>query len=489
MADLTLNKMFVLVPKGLGTTVASIKEASKTSNKIYFLEEYNQIVAKGTVYGVDPVSSNNLTTLVNSLGANVAEDGTVSFDWTGFNYGKNQEGENPADTLLKVLKTIDATLADIVTRVTKLENGIANSKTLKWVNNNVIEFSGSIKYVPAAGGVAAHIALVDEDNKTELSTVAVSDIVGNGVLKDSSYDAATGYLTLIFAQADGTDKTVRVDLRAMLDINDMSVAPDSQEYLNVELGAADAEGNSQAVFSVDVQNLSVTKGIAGEYNAEGAQTKAPVHGVLSGVDKSLADGGDVALKVKDYVDGEIAIEVARADAKVLAAIKGLDKTSSTVDGTNVHVAYKEEDGIVTIESVVEDYATVTRKATSSVAGTPAADASITVTPGDEDKLVKAKDLKAVADYAADKVTEEAHRVDKKIADLDVTETPVSESGEGAINFKYSEDGGIVTIGNLSATYSVHTPETGGNPSKISTGIVSGTVLNSVLADMWETYKA
>ena len=385
MADLTLNKMFVLVPKGLGTTVASIKEASKTSNKIYFLEEYNQIVAKGTVYGVDPVSSTKLTSTINALGANVAEDGTVTFDWTGFNYGAN----DPKDTLLQVLKKIDAALADIVTRVTKLENGIANSKTLKWVNNNVIEFSGSIKYVPAAGGVAAHIALVDEDNKTELSTVAVSDIVGNGVLKDSSYDAATGYLTLIFAQADGTDKTVRVDLRAMLDINDMSVAPDSQEYLNVELGAADAEGNSQAVFSVDVQNLSVTKGIAGEYNAEGAQTKAPVHGVLSGVDKSLADGGDVALKVKDYVDGEIAIEVARADAKVLAAIKGLDKTSSTVDGTNVHVAYKEEDGIVTIESVVEDYATVTRKATSSVAGTPAADASITVTPGDEDKLVKA----------------------------------------------------------------------------------------------------
>ena len=101
MAD--LNKMFVLVPKGQGTTVASIKEVSKGTNKIYFLEEFNQIIAKGTVYGVDPVSSNNLTTLVNSLGANVAGDGTVSFDWTGFNYGAN----DPKDTLLAVLKKID----------------------------------------------------------------------------------------------------------------------------------------------------------------------------------------------------------------------------------------------------------------------------------------------------------------------------------------------------------------------------------------------
>lgn len=481
MAD--LNKMFVLVPKGLGTTVASIKEASKTSNKIYFVEEFNQIVAKGTVYGVDPVSSNTLTTLVNdALGAKVAEDGTVTFDWTGFNYAESAEG-TPLTKLLDVLKNIDGELH-------KIALGIDNSKTLKW-DNNAIEFSGSIVYVPAAEGKPAHIALVDEDNK-ELSTVAVSDIVGNGVLKNTSYDATTGYLKLTFAQADGTDKIVDIDLRAMLDINDMSVDPNSQEYLHVELGAADAEGNSQAVFSVGVQNLSVTKGTAGEYNAEGAQTTAPVHGALSGVAKSLADGGDVALKVKDYVDGEIAIEAARADAKVLASIKALDKTSSTVDGTNVHVAYKEEDGIVTIESVVEDYATVTRVATSSVAGTPAADASITVTPGDEDKLVKAKDLKDVADYAADKVTEEAHRVDKKIADLDVPETPVSESGEGAINFKYSETDGKVAISALSATYAAHTLEKTENPiepSKITTGIVSGTVLNSVLADMWETYKA
>ena len=448
MAD--LNKMFVLVPKGLGTTVASIKEASKTSNKIYFLEEYNQIVAKGTVYGVDPVSSTKLTSTRNALGATVAGDGTVTFDWAGFNYGAN----DPKDTLLQVLKKIDAALADIVTRVTKLENGIANSKTLEWVNDNV-EFSGSIKYVPAAGGVAAHIALVDEDNK-ELSTVAVSDIVGNGVLKNTSYNANTGYLTLTFAQADGTDKTVDIDLRAMLDINDMSIGADSENYLKVTLAAADAEGNTQAVFdaktvkvaeasdaktglvdakdvkdyvdkkatdlavkaegddyitaavdpadnkkikvSADVQLLTATAGTVGAYNAEGAQTTAPVAGTLEGVDKSLVDGKDVAEKVKTYVDGAIAIEAARADAKVLAAVKALD----------------------------------------------------------------------------------------------VAEDTVSESGEGAINFKYSETDGKVAISALSATYAAHTLETKENPiepSKITTGIVSGTVLNSVLADMWETYKA
>ena len=536
MAD--LNKMFVLVPKGQGTTVASIKEVSKSTNKIYFLEEFNQIIAKGTVYGVDPVSSNNLTTLVNSLGANVAEDGTVSFDWTGFNYGAN----DPKDTLLQVLKKIDAALADIVTRVTKLENGIDNSKTLKWDSNN-IEFSGSIRYVAAAEGVAAHIALVDEAG-AELSTVPVSDIVGNGVLKSSAYDAATGILTLTFAQADGTTKAVEVDLKAMLDINDMSIADGSTNYLDVKLGTASVEGKTQAVFGAkivkvseatdaktglvdakdvkdyiesqtsdlavtaagdayvsasvnantdkrhvivasNVKDVTYTPGTHATYNAKGGVATNAVAAKISGVANSLVDGAQAVTSIKSYVDFVVAEEALRADAKVLAAVKGLDKTSSTVDGSNVHVTYKEEDGIVTIESVTEDYATVTRTESTSAAGTPVTDASLTVKAGDEAKLVKAADIKAVADYAADKVTEEAHRVDKKIADtidgLDVTETEVSETGEGAIKFKYSETDGKVAINQLSVTYAEHSDNT------VTTGVVTGTVLNNVLADMWETY--
>ena len=45
-----LTKMFVLVPSTSAATVESIKTASLSSNKVYFMEKYNQIVAKGTVY-------------------------------------------------------------------------------------------------------------------------------------------------------------------------------------------------------------------------------------------------------------------------------------------------------------------------------------------------------------------------------------------------------------------------------------------------------
>ena len=249
---------------------------------------------------------------------------------------------------------------------------------------------------------SAHIALTDNDG-VELSVIPVSNIVGNGVLKSSAYDAATGILTLTFAQADGTEKAVEVDLKAMLDINDMSIAEGSKNYLEVALGTA--EGATQAVFgakivkvaeatnsktglvdakdvkdyvdtkatdlsvkaqgddyitaavdetdnkkikiSADVQKLTAIAGTVGVYDAEGAETTAPVVGTLEGVAQSLVDGADVATKVKTYVDGAIAIEVARADAKVLAAVKALDVTDAAEAGKYVS-AVSETDGKVAI---------------------------------------------------------------------------------------------------------------------------------------------
>lgn len=522
-----LTKMFVLVPSTSNATVESIKTASQSSHKVYFMAKYNQIVAKGTVYGVDPKTGTEIVSLTEILGGTKGPDGTVTVDFSNLNY-YTSEGTK---TIIGAIESIDAKIKSELDK-------LAASKTL----DGNYEFTGEIKYVAASGGTAAHIALVDEDG-TELSTIPVSDIIGNGVLKTSAYDAATGILTLTFAQADGTEKAIEVDLKAMLDINDISIDEASKNYLGVTLGTAEAEGKTQAVFgakivkvaeasdaktglvdakdvkdyvdgktvdlavtaegdayvsasvkadnnkkvvvATNVKDVTYTAGTHATYNAEGGVATSAVAATISGEANSLVDGAQAVTAVKSYVDFVVAEEALRADAKVLAAVKALDKASATVDGSNVHVTYKEEDGVVTIESVTEDYATVTPVRTTSSAGAPKTDASLTVTAGDEAKLVKASDLKAVADYAADKVTEEAHRVDKKIAEtidgLDVPETLVAEAGEGAIKFKYSETDGKVAIKDLSVTYAAHSANT------LSTGIVNGTVLNDVLADMWETY--
>ena len=433
-----------------------IPESGKWYKSIVFRADNNTIYNRGKAYGLSAEDAQRITDLETAKAALEAhlKSQTVS---AAANKGIEVTVSGEADAFKTY--TIGA-IVDGKT-VTVGESGIAAAKTLE--------------YVAALGGVAAHIDLKNAAGEVE-STIQVSDIIGNGVIDHTSYDKETNSLSLFFKQADGTLKEEKVDMKELIDINDIFIGVDSQNYLKVTndastatfdvkikkmaeasyaegqivtglVDAADvkkyidtqssdlgvtAEGddyvdasvnasvdNKHVKVSADVQDIAVVAGTVGVYDPEGAQTTAPVHGTLTGAEKSLVDGAQAATAIKSYVDGEVAIEAARADAKIVAAVKALDKASSKVNGTNVHVDYKEEDGIVTIEGITEDYATVNRVKTSSTAETPAADASIAVASGDEGKLVKASDLAAVAGFAADKVTEEAHRVDKKIKELSV----------------------------------------------------------------------
>ena len=433
-----------------------IPESGKWYKSIVFRADNNTIYNRGKAYGLSAADAQRITDLETAKAALEAhlKSQTVS---AAANKGIEVTVSGEADDFKTY--TIGA-IVDGKT-VTVGESGITAAKTLE--------------YVAALGGVSAHIDLKNAAGEVE-STIQVSDIIGNGVIDHTSYNKETNSLSLFFKQADGTLKEEKVDMKELIDINDIFIGVDSQNYLKVTndastatfdvkikkmaeasyaeghivtglVDAADvkkyidtqssdlvvsAEGddyidasvdtsvdNKHVKVSADVQDIAVVAGTVGVYNPEGAQTTAPVHGTLTGTEKSLVDGAQAATAIKSYVDGEVAIEAARADAKIVAAVKALDKASSKVNGTNVHVDYKEEDGIVTIEGITEDYATVNRVKTSSTAETPAADASIAVASGDEGKLVKASDLAAVAGFAADKVTEEAHRVDKKIKELSV----------------------------------------------------------------------
>ena len=252
---------------------------------------------------------------------------------------------------------------------------------------------------------------VDSQNYLKVTNDASTATFDVKIKKMAEASYAEG--NIVTGLVDAADVKKYIDSRS----SDLGITAEGDDYIDASVDAA--VDNKHVKVSADVQDIAVVAGTVGVYNPEGAQTTAPVHGTLTGTEKSLVDGAQAATAIKSYVDGEVAIEAARADAKIVAAVKALDKASSKVNGTNVHVDYKEEDGIVTIEGITEDYAKVNRIKTSSTAETPAADASIAVASGDEGKLVKASDLAAVAGFAADKVTEEAHRVDKKIKELSV----------------------------------------------------------------------
>ena len=115
----------------------------------------------------------------------------------------------------------------------------------------------------------------------------------------------------------------------------LAVSAQGDDYITA---AVDANNNKKINVTADVQDLTATAGTPGVYDSStGAQTTAPVAGTLSGVADSLGDASDIASKVKTYVDGAIAIEAARSDAKNKADIVALDGTADATSVTSGNV--------------------------------------------------------------------------------------------------------------------------------------------------------
>ena len=391
-SEIDSNNVYVVYP-GLRVTVVEEKAVYVyTENEVNGANLAN--IASWTKLSTAEASGNTQAA-VDKVEASIglAEDG--SHIATEGNYTKDATtiaGEIQAlDTELKAVndkigtnadgagtETVYGAIADVQADLDAEKAKIAASKSLK-EEGNAYEVDLDFIYVGATGDpdeenfVPAHLAIINGERE-EIGSVPLKDIIGSGILKSSSYDKTTGILTLTFPNSDDPTKdvTVEVNLGEMLDINDVLIDNGSKSYLDVAL---DGGENSQAVFKV------LTKKIA-EATAEAT---------------GLADAADV----KNYVD---------------SAIDGLDKVATTTDGTNIHVTISEENGIVSVDSVVEDYATVTKTAHKDATDEEAeVKAALTVTDGG--KLVKGSDIKAVSEYAEDIVAEEASRVDSKIAAL------------------------------------------------------------------------
>lgn len=357
-----------------------------------------------------------------------------------------------------------------------------DGKTIVVNGNDELATAVKIQYVAAkaaegeGAAVPAHIALMDK-NGAELSKVEVSDLVGNGVLHHSSYNKDNGKLTLYFTTAQaGVYDDVEIDLSALLDVNDILVSEGSQKYVDINLEGGE---NSQFVLSTKMVSLlgedgkplsgTVANGlldasVAKSYidqkatdlaisasgdtyvnaavdagNNKKINVSANVNELtvgkvgegdttISGVSTTLVSGGEVASKVSTFVNNRIDEE-----------IKKLDVEETTVNATNASFKYSETDGKVAIKDFALDYSTVEKTPTTSTANAPKTDAAIAVTNGS--KLAVGSDIEKVAQYAADKVTEEKHRVDAKIAALggDVT------SDDAAVaNVQVKTEGGQVS---------------------------------------------
>lgn len=138
------------------------------------------------------------------------------------------------------------------------------------------------------------------------------------------------------------------------------------------------------------------------------------------------------------------------DAQIKAVdtrIDNLDVTSNTVNGTNVHVKYKQVDGKVTIESVTEDYATVTATEYKKAEGEQAlVNPALVVKDGDNGKLLKAGDVATIAKYTDDKVKQLKDEVNSQVDGLNVNDyAQATYDGTGNIVIKgIQENKGLIS---------------------------------------------
>lgn len=400
-----------------------------------------------------------------------------------------------------VITAVDVASDDIAsdTELKAEEAKIANSATIKEVTTGDVktyETAVTIKYVAAAGEVAAHIALVDKNDK-ELSTVPVADIIGNGVLKKSSYNATTGILTLTFATASGKDTTVDINLGALLDIEDVMIDTDSTDYLKVTT-TPESEATGQAVFKALIKKMAdasyaegaVVTGLADaadvkkyvdetvsskNVSAEGdeyitataANNKVTVtadvqnltvgkegaNSTLTGTEKSLVDGADVASKVSSFVEARLSEEIAK-----------LDSTISASD-SNVNVEITETDGKLTGLTISEDYATITKTAKSgAVGGEGHVAPNYVVADGDEDKLVKASDIKNLKDYADDAIAEAVEGLDSSVTSSTTTNN---------IGITVTEADGKLTGASVTEKYATVTRTESAGETKAAISVTNG----------------
>ena len=297
---------------------------------------------------------------------------------------------------------------------------------------------------------AAHIALVDNTG-AELSQVAVSDIIGNGVVDHTSYNKVNNTLSIFFKQADGTTKEEKIDLSELFDITDWALSTGAEDFLSLTINASTAElgvkkatvtytpsgENTVADLEADTTNgklvdaseaITAIKGYVDDIadgiaiSAQGdsyvnaavnatnkkkidvsanvgeltVTTTAGVDSTISGVAGKLADSSNVATKVSEFVNARIDEEVAKLDTDVSTAVALNAENSVYVRGT-----LTETDGKVTTIGLETQIASTTKIAYEPASGeTPAIDPAISVTTNG---LATDKDITNLIGYIDDKV--------------------------------------------------------------------------------------
>ena len=253
------------------------------------------------ILGMDKAASaaaGKVVTTVSEANGTVSETKAYVKDLQIGNAADTQDGVYTRDTTATLPIASNDSIATVLS---KLENGIADAAEAATVDGKTIvvgsdglETAVDIVYVPAvpASGddpaVPAKIELQDNTGTT-LSSIDVSNIIGNGFIKSSLYNPSTGVLTLVF-DAGGVERTYNINLADLLDFEDIIIKPDSTDYLSWT--PATPEGDTKQA-QLGVKLATVT------YTAPSGSNPATL--TVNQTNGKIVNG-DAITAVKNYVD-------------------------------------------------------------------------------------------------------------------------------------------------------------------------------------------
>ena len=387
-----------------------------------------------------------------------------------------------------------------------VSNGVANVRvdgaTILIDESNGLKTGLNIAYIGESGSTGATIALRDSAN-TVLSSINVSDIVGDGVLKDSIYHQDTNILELRFGNGKEYVKTdpttytkVEVNLQKLIDINDVFIGNDSSVYLNATLDA------STVTLDTKMQDPSTASA-----NATGL---ADAWKVKQYVDSKTTDLA-VSASGDNYVDASVDasdkkhINVAATDKTKTAVALAETAVQSVVEGTSVegyvalNISTKSDASVITITTNDSSLSAKLTEVDASIDALQAKDveidASIDALQAKDEEIdasiaaLKAKDVEIDSSIAALKAKDV--EIDSSIDRLDTSvsaiETAIAgmdaelsvNTLDGSIGITLSEtDGKVTAIGVTATKATVTFDNTGDEPSLTST---SGLLVGDAIA--------
>lgn len=354
MALTNLNKLFVRVTEaGLRDAVIA-KSKESNNNKIYFLTKTQEIVTQGVAYG-----------LSTDVQAQIAKIKSIL---------KTYYDNGTEDSVKAAIDAVQAAL-----NAYKADNDAKRALLVKTVAYNAV--TKAIDFT--------------SENGTTVQSISASNIIGNHVVKSSSYDAATNKLKLTFGGAS-EDVDVDIDLGQMLDMNDV-ISGDAEHF------AVSYADKKLTIKPVTATVASDTVGLA-----DAKDVKSYVDAAVSGAKDTLQDAINTINGKLNIIQGEETVDgsinKALKDAKEYA--DGLNSKATAAIAKEVsdrkaadQALYGAEipaDGAHTISSNAANIASLLQSLNSEITNRQAAD--------NAEKTAREAAIKEITDALADPAT-------------------------------------------------------------------------------------